>query len=147
MIIHTLLAWLTILAAPAKPYEVKPPDDVFQVAAGTWGWGTGERACAKSPQRVTFTPDHSVMLIESANDSGGMTVTQYTLQWSSPSTIRGLITDETRLTPEGQPVVWDLVLMSPNTFRWHRTDWARGAFTGELTRCPVGKARVQPSSD
>ena len=37
---------------------------------------------------------------------------------------------------DGQPVVWDLVLRSPNRFAWHRTDWESWATTRDLRRCP-----------
>ena len=51
------------------------------------------------------------------------------------SRIRGAIRGETRLTENGEPVVWDLVLRSPNRYAWHRTDWPPVALTGEIQRC------------
>lgn len=63
----------------------------------------------------------------------------------SPTTIRGFITDETRKTPDGRLVVWDLVLTSRNSYAWHRTDWAPGSYTAELRRCPAGTPLVHAS--
>jgi hypothetical protein len=138
MIIHMLITWLSIIARPIQPYEVPPPNDIFHVAEGMWGWSTTPHACTKAPQRLTFTPDHSMMVIEWADDSGQVKAARYQLRYVSASTIRGFITDETRKTPTGELVVWDLVLTSPDTYRWHRTDWAPGGYTGEVFRCPAG---------
>jgi hypothetical protein len=44
---------------------------------------------------------------------------------------------ETRRTAEGVPVVWDLVLVDSNTYRWHRTDWPWGGSTKAIRRCPA----------
>jgi len=138
MIIHMLITWLMIIAKPVKPYEVPPPNDIFHVAEGMWAWSTTPHACTKSPHRLTFTPDHSMMVIEWADDSGHVKSARYQLRYVSASTVRGLITDETRTTPSGELVVWDLVLTSPDSYRWHRTDWGAGSYTAEIFRCPAG---------
>ncbi len=46
-----------------------------------------------------------------------------------------LIVGETRLTDAGEPVVWDLVLKSEDSFCWDRTDWEQGGCTKNNARC------------
>ena len=38
-------------------------------------------------------------------------------------------------------VVWDLVLTSPDSYRWHRTDWPARGYTPEVVRCGSRAAR------
>ncbi|MFL5560733.1 MAG: hypothetical protein ACJ79K_04575 [Gemmatimonadaceae bacterium] len=143
MLINLLWAFITIAVAPVKPYAVKPPDDIFHVAEGTWGRTVGAKTCTNGPQRISFTADRSMMVIEYADDSGAVRKARYELRSVSPTTIRGFIIDETRKTPEGTLVVWDLVLTSRDSFAWHRTDWSPGAYTAEMRRCPAGTPLVQ----
>ena len=49
--------------------------------------------------------------------------------------VRGFMLGETRRTPAGELVVWELVLFSPTSYRWHRTDWPETGFTPEVIRC------------
>ncbi|HEY8258652.1 MAG TPA: hypothetical protein VIG08_13430 [Gemmatimonadales bacterium] len=136
-----------------EPYRVPEGRDVFMVAAGTWDWEGAEEFCRKNPHTITFTSDRRVMTLRSAEphtDSAGIarSVTEYEVLEHSPGRIRGAIRGETRRTAGGKPVVWDLVLIGPNTYRWHRTDWPLGTFTKPVRRCPPNAAsrhdRVPP---
>ena len=62
-------------------------------------------------------------------------VAVYDIQAATRTWIRGAIRGETRLTAEGRPVVWDLVLRSADRYAWHRTDWFQGGYTREIERC------------
>lgn len=62
-------------------------------------------------------------------------VAEYEIREHARNRIRGFIRGETRRTPDGELVVWDLVLSSPNTYRWHRTDWPWDGYTKEVLRC------------
>lgn len=97
--------------------------------------------------------DRRVMTLlspEPYTDSAGIVhrTTEYDVLEHSRGRIRGAIRGETRRTEGGEPVVWDLVLVGPNTYRWHRTDWPIGAFTKAVRRCPPNAAsghdRVPP---
>ena len=69
-------------------------------------------------------------------------VTTYDILFTSPSTIRGAIRGEKRMTDDRKPVVWDLVLTSPDEYRWKRTDWQTTpwSYTGRIRRCPSEQA-------
>jgi hypothetical protein len=60
---------------------------------------------------------------------------RYRVLQSEPN-LRMVIEGETRKTAAGEPVVWDLVLLSNDQFCWHRTDWSPGACTKAIVRCP-----------
>jgi hypothetical protein len=130
-------------------YRVPPPRDVFSVAAGTWDWAGADSFCVADPHRIWFSPDHSIMYLADRRpwkDSAGTEhrVTEYAIQMHTPSTIRGAIRGETRLTDSGVPVVWDLVLTSEGSYRWHRTDWPRTGMTKQVLRCPVSLDSLLP---
>lgn len=122
-------------------YEVPRETDVFAVAAGTWDWADAEGFCQKNPHTITFSPDRSVMALahrEAWTDSAGVAhrVAEYEIREHSRHHVRGFIRGETRRTEAGELVVWDLVLTSPDSYRWHRTDWPWGSYTNEVLRCP-----------
>ncbi|MCU0626862.1 MAG: hypothetical protein MUF21_10335, partial [Gemmatimonadaceae bacterium] len=52
------------------------------------------------------------------------------------SRIRGAIRGETRVDDNGAPVVWELVMFGPDSYRWRDTTWSEGRYTGAITRCP-----------
>jgi hypothetical protein len=63
----------------------------------------------------------------------------------TPTRIRGAIRGETRRTDSGVPVVWDLVMIGPDEYRWRRTDWRFWQFTrGVLRYDPDEPAPAEP---
>ena len=128
---------------PKAPFDTGREGGQFEVAAGAWDWSTADSVCLGNPHTITFTPDRKRMFIAFRTpwtDSTGAShrVSTYDVLASSSSHIRGAIRGETRMTDEGVPVVWDLVLTSDSSYAWHRTDWEPGAQTAEVVRCPVG---------
>jgi len=134
------------------PFAAPSQEAFFELAAGTWDWES-DSSCATNPQVVAFSEDRQLMLITmrekwetAAGDSVRASV--YDLSARSPSLVRGAIRREQRLTDDGQPVEWELVLQDSNHFAWHRTDWAAGNTTRSLVRCPDGAdTLVPPLSD
>lgn len=127
-----------------RPYEVPATTDIFTVVQGTWAWTTADTNCAADPHSITFTPDHTGMIITLSHpyhrpDGTMDSVAYYDIQGYTRGWIRGAIRGESRLTDDGRPVVWDLVLKSPDVYAWHRTDWMPGGYTREIARC-AGKA-------
>jgi hypothetical protein len=122
-------------------YEVPPPRSVFDQASGTWGW-SGHDTCGVNHHTILFDSLHDVMRIAHARpwrDSTGYLndTTVYDISQSSPHHIRGLIRGETRKTPFGAPVVWDLVLTSPHSYQWKQAGfWGIVGYTRPIKRCP-----------
>lgn len=124
-----------------RPYVVPSGTDIFAVTQGRWAWTTTDNGCTDAWHRITFTPDRRVMTLTSSKPYEGFdgaldSVAVYDIQAHTQSWIRGAIRGETRLTNDGQPVVWDLVLRSADRYAWHRTDWVPRAYTAEIERCP-----------
>jgi hypothetical protein len=142
IVMAVLLAWWQPWRKLAEPFEVAGSGDVFAVVSGTWDWEGAEGFCQKDPHTLSFSPDRTLMTLTSREpytDSAGTVhqVTEYDVQEHSRGRIRGLIRGESRKTAQGVPVVWDLVLVDSNTYRWHRTDWPPGGSTKPIRRCPA----------
>ena len=125
-----------------RPYEVPTDTDIFTVVQGTWAWTTSDSNCVTNPHTITLTPDHTGMIITAAHpyhraDGRLDSIAFYDIRAHTRSWIRGAIRGETRLTQDGRPVVWDLVLKSPDRYAWHRTDWVAGGYTRAIRRCPA----------
>lgn len=125
----------------AHPYAVPADEDIFAVVQGRWAWTTQGDGCAGDWHRIDFSSDRSMMTITSSKPYKGAngaldSVATYDVLSHSRSWIRGAMRGETRLTRTGQPVVWDLVLRSHDSYAWHRTDWLFGGHTAAIRRCP-----------
>ena len=125
-----------------RPYEVPADTDIFTVVQGTWASTSADSDCVTNSYTITFTPDHSGMILTAAHpyrraDGRLDSIAFYDIQDHTRSWIRGAIRGETRLTNDRRPVVWDLVLKSPDRYAWHRTDWVPGGYTRDNRRCPV----------
>ena len=114
------------------------PPAIFAQIAGTWDWAGRPGTCRDNPHTLSFTPDGRYMLLTFAHpidSTTGKREVRYELRGHTERSVRGFITDETRRTEGGELVVWDLVLFSPTSYRWHRTDWPETGFTPEVIRC------------
>jgi len=130
------------------PYEAASQEEFYRMAAGVWDWES-DSSCVANPQAIRFTPDRSTMILTMrrtwTNGAGQESRTAiYDLSNPTLSSVRGAIRGEERLTDAGDPVVWDLVLTSPESFAWHRADWPAGSLTGALRRCPPGTDSLIP---
>lgn len=155
--VHTSLARIAFALAPvfvilsvllfrSAMRELAPPTDrdVFEVAAGTWGWTTGDDDCARNPHIIEFSADRQAMTLsypESKGDSISSWI--YDIIEHEPGRIRAAIRGEQRRTDAGVPVVWDLLLRGPNLYVWHRSDWPALASTGLIQRCDSTRARLE----
>ena len=107
--------------------------------AGTWGT-TGQLACDQAPQTISLidrgerllfrTPRPLRMLDGTMSDS-----VYYKVLKAEGERIWMFVEGEYRLTDAGDPVVWVLVMVDPNTFKWRRTDWSKESFTRPVKRC------------
>ena len=139
VLVAVIVAWWKPWRVLGEPYAA-PNGDVFAAATGTWDWEGADGYCRKDPHTITFSPDRSLMTFVSREpwtDSSGAVhrTAEYDVQEHTAGRIRGRIRGETRMTAQGEPVVWDLVLVDADTYRWHRTDWPFGASTKPIHRC------------
>jgi hypothetical protein len=107
----------------SRPYDVPPGSDIFEVVTGRWAWTSDSARCTTNWHRISFTPDRRVMTIASSKPYQGAdgkfdSVAVYDIQAHTTSWIRGAIRGEQRPTNDGRPVVWDLVLRSPDRYVW-----------------------------
>ncbi len=111
--------------------------DVFARVTGTWRWDNRPKDCQDDPHTISFTPDHSQMIL-SYRPTKEDTLREYTydIVATGPQVIRGRIRDETRRDSTGALVVWDLVLLNDSTYCWHRADWPTDGCTRSNVRCP-----------
>ena len=114
--------------------------------SGQWDWSTRDVACGDSAHVIAFSDDAKLMTITHRSptvDSTGrdLSISTYDVLSVSPSRIRGAIRGETRLTEEGIPVVWDLIMFGPDEYRWQRTDWPAYGYTPAVQRCPSAPSR------
>jgi len=113
---------------------------IRDLVAGDWSAGS----CSGVFQRFTFSEDGtqmfavpSVGFLADTPESQPREVAIYNVLDESGRILRMQIEDESRRTDDGRVVVWDLVLLSEDSFCWHRTDWRPGGCTRPLTRCPA----------
>ncbi len=145
-----LLGWAA-WASRVRPYSVPAGTDILAGVAGRWDWARRTAPCSDSAHVIAFPGDGRVMTITQQNrwtDSLGRdrTTATYDILRTTSSSIRGAIRGEERRTPDGQPVVWDLVLVGPDEYRWHRTDWSSGwGYTGGFIRCGAGTGAAASS--
>jgi len=153
--IHSVLPRLSFALAPlalsvvlyamyrrfARTYDVPNGTDIFQVVEGKWTYSGSTGNCDTNAVTVRFTPKHSDMILlpfRSVRRTEGTvdSISRWSLLGHTRHSIQVVRPGETHLTGDSTPVVWDLVLRSPNTYVWHRSDWLPIQFTHELQRCP-----------
>jgi hypothetical protein len=116
-----------------------PVESYYELLPGTWGWKNYKPAsCDVNPQVISFTGDRRTMLVQFTESIvWPVPVQNKTLRYEVLDTkpyLRMMIEGEWRMK-DGKPVVWDLVMLSPNRFCWHRADWPLSSCTRAIVRC------------
>ena len=139
---------LLLAGTPPEARAVQKPT-IFEQLVGTWGWrGVRGSDCNDNPHTISFSDDYRTMILTSrhpverpAGSQPGTNPleTRYEVREQKPHSLRVFIVDppETRLGPDRQPVVWELVLADKNRYRWRATHWQPGQYTRDLVRCKV----------
>jgi hypothetical protein len=127
---------------PTKPAE----QSIFEVLPGTWGWEKTERlSCAANSHTLSFSKDRKVMLLTPKKVLPEQVIAAETVRYrvlQSEPNLRMVIEGETRKTATGEPVEWDVRLLSQDRFCWHRADWPPGGCTEAIVRCPSDSAQL-----
>lgn len=117
-------------ARQQSPYETLP---------GNWGWeGTDE--CATAPAVLRFSSHQERMHIAHTPVREDGTheprrEANYTVTGRAGNVLSMTMDGEDRKTEQGRLVTWDLVVLDPDTYCWHRSDWRPTACTKTVRRC------------
>lgn len=126
-------------SAPSPPATAR---DTIAVIAGTWDWADRPGRCQDNPQTIAVSADEKRLTLTyrkpvNSFDGTPRKSATYRVFEVHPGWLRTQMEGETRKTPKGDPVVWDIIFVpSADKFCWHRTDWSGGACTKYLERCP-----------
>jgi hypothetical protein len=135
-----VMAILVILGSSA----VTTPQDrrIVDVLPGTWDWEETPKRCQDNPHSIRFADAGKRM--EVRYPKGAVldkepppVVTVYRVLSEGPSVLRTQIIGEMRKTDRGDLVVWDLILLTKDSYCWRRTDWPPQGCTGRVLRCPL----------
>lgn len=120
-------------------------DPLTRRAEGRWGLA-GVNSCADNAQTMRFSEDGKTMFLSYRKPVQSVTgyeqFFEYEVLGAAGNAIRMSLSGENRKTDEGQPVVWDLVVLSADVFCWHRSDWELGRCTAPQHRCESQAALV-----
>ena len=131
----------TILLVGTLALSDPPPEGqllgIRDIVAGTWGWDVEGASCEDNPHTLEFSGNGKKMTLRYAKslDENPPTEAVYKIVREGPGFIRMEKTGETEKTTDGKLVAWDLVLLGPSSYCWHRTDWQPGGCTQPAKRC------------
>jgi len=133
---------LALLLGLAALLNAEPPHQgenlrLQEGASGVWGFPVEGASCEDNPHTIKFLEGSKTMILRYAKGLDGNPPTEATYQilGEGPGYLRMEIRGETTTTEAGKPVQWDLVLLSSDSYCWHRTDWQLGGCTQPATRC------------
>jgi len=136
------LAAVSTLALSQAPQNPTPMPDLFRLVQGTWGSKEANiYSCDQNPHTITFTEGNTRAVFTVRKPipmADGRVTNQYAYRvlYAEENRITMMVEDEIRRTPQGDRVIWVLVLSSNTTYFWRRTDWPPQNGTSEVVRCP-----------
>lgn len=153
--IHSILPRLAMVVMPlllggisyavyhrlARRYDVPNGSDIFRAVEGKWAQSGLRGNCDTNWVTLRFTPNHAELMLAyphpTLREDGKLdSIFRYPLLGHTRHSLRVVRRNETILNPDSTPVVWELMLRSPNTYAWHRSDWLPVMFTQAFKRCP-----------
>jgi hypothetical protein len=141
--VQTMTRTFDFAYAPRREPQPFTPSgkNIFSAVMGTWGWSRGKYTCEGNPHTISFSAARDTMrltfreMTESDSTDADRTST-YVIRAITPTSIRAFLIGEDRRSDSGELVVWDLVLLGPDAYRWHRSDWEPADYTRAVVRCP-----------
>ena len=109
-----------------------------EAAAGVWGFEAAGASCKDNPHTITFSADGGEMTLQYTKSFDGKPPVQakYKILADGEDYLRMSMYGEDRKTDSGELVVWDLLMLSYDSYCWHRTDWSENGCTQPASRCP-----------
>jgi hypothetical protein len=141
VVVLLLLPAAHVRAQGSAAYEGPPSlPRVMRNAIGEWDWSGDSLTCKHNPHTVDFTNDSAFMVLRFRRkiDSTAKLEYRYRILRFTDHTVTGQIEGEQRRDSAGKPVVWDLVLTGPNSYRWRQTGGLPQAVTRAIVRCRNG---------
>ncbi len=139
-------AAMAAAAAPAAPPAASSTGitDPLALVEGTWGYTEGPRSCQNNPQTLTLAPDRTTVKLEfrkpEINAAGKPQKSEvYKILDARARLLHTVVEGEPRKDRSGQPLQYDFLFASENSFCFHRSDWPKGQCTKMLVRCPGSK--------
>jgi len=155
-----LLGWPALLVAiflywmePWKPHRHDEATAGFFMdrVSGVWDLEGGSSFCQANPHRISFSPDHRLMLLTFRHEPDSAVLRQrvfvYDISSSTDSGIVAMLRGETRRTAQGAPVEWELILTTEDSYAWRQTDWPPASHTPDRARCPSGTDSLIPQPE
>lgn len=115
----------------------------FSFLEGTWAGPNA--SCAEQPFTISIDKDQSILTIEYRDVFEGPLGAHTTFRYEIRSISQGTLTlfsiepEETRLSDNGDLVVWELVALGDTQFHWRGQDWPEGRHTPPALRCEGGR--------
>jgi len=116
--------------------------EVFKLVEGTWGSkDPSTYSCDQNPHTIKFTNDSSraIFSVRKPIPMADGRITDryaYKVLYAEGHKITMMVEDEIRRTPQGDRVIWVLILRDKDTYYWRRTDWPAQNGTSDVVRCP-----------
>jgi len=130
----------TVAPAPVQPGATGATDP-FVILPGTWDWANRPGSCQDNPQTLTLSADRTEVKLEFkkpvTNGAGKQQKSEvYKILDARARLLHTVVIGEPRKDPKGQPLTYDFLFASDNSFCWHRSDWPKGQCTKMMVRCP-----------
>jgi hypothetical protein len=108
------------------------PEKMFQILEGKWQFQVTN---CQNAFTIKANGLKSLELIYPKSEKSEEQKYTYKVLEIGKYYIRTQIEGEKRLDNNGNPQVWDFMILSKDEFVWHRTDWEGFAATPPVTRC------------
>ncbi len=134
-----LLGAVSTSPAAADPLAAGATDPLVLVP-GVWDWANQPGSCVDNPQTLTLSADRTKVTLEYkkpvTNAAGKPQRSEvYKILDARARWLHAQVVGETKKDRTGQPVTYDFVFASENSFCFHRGDWVKGQCTKMLVRC------------
>jgi hypothetical protein len=123
--------------AAADPTEQAKPNGFREFLSGTWGSEYEGSKCSDNPHTLKLSADGQSMVLAYAKslNSEPPTRVEYRIIGEGKDFVRTQKLSEKETAADGSLVMWDIVILTPDSYCWHRSDWSDEGCTKPIVRC------------